>query len=157
MRTAQEMDRHSTPTLTARYSHPRLIDMASAAEKLPRFLQSKPDSQADVLRATGTDGKHVAQHVGPTRILLHSDASARTPNDSDELTADCYKSLESASLSTPLHSDALDCARRDSNSHPFRDGILSPARLPVPPLALAELLFFKGHHDDGHVIPRATL
>ncbi|HMF10685.1 MAG TPA: tyrosine-type recombinase/integrase [Gemmataceae bacterium] len=75
LRTAQEMARHSTPTLTARYSHPRLNDMASAAEKLPRFLQSKPDGPADSLRATGTDGnhasQHVAQHVGPGHISLH--------------------------------------------------------------------------------------
>jgi hypothetical protein len=74
------MARHSSPTLTARYSHPRLNDMASAAEKLPRFLTGKPDGQAHVLRATGTDGKHapqhVAQHVGPTRFPLHRDASA---------------------------------------------------------------------------------
>jgi hypothetical protein len=78
-------------------------------------------------------GAKIIQHRGkpqvrlPARIPLHRQASLGTASDSDVLTADCHKSLEPASLSTPSHSDAFDCARRDSNSHPFRDGILSPA------------------------------
>jgi integrase len=58
LRTAQAMARHSTPVLTARYSHPRLNDLADAAEKLPRFLPTNPSpgSESAVLRATGTDG-----------------------------------------------------------------------------------------------------
>src|SRR5713226_2274385 len=37
----------------------------------------------------------------------------------------------------PSESNCTDeCARGDSNSHPLRDWILSPARLPIPPLAL---------------------
>src|SRR6516164_669933 len=104
------MARHSSPTLTARYSHPRLNDMASAAEKLPRFLQS----QTDAMKATGTDGKHaaqhVAQHVVPPHISSHRDASPCTREGPEEVTADCRKSLEDAPLSIPLHSDALECA-----------------------------------------------
>ena len=29
--------------------------------------------------------------------------------------------------------DNLECERRELNPHPFRDRILSPARLPIPP------------------------
>jgi integrase len=38
LRTAQELAGHSTPTLTARYSHRRLHDLAGAVEKLPKLL-----------------------------------------------------------------------------------------------------------------------
>jgi integrase len=38
LRTLQELAGHSTPTLTARYSHRRLYDLAGAVEKLPNFL-----------------------------------------------------------------------------------------------------------------------
>src|SRR5437588_12414655 len=55
LRTLQELAGHSTPTLTARYSHRRLYDLAGAVEKLPRLL---PDNNpAEALRATGTDDK----------------------------------------------------------------------------------------------------
>jgi integrase len=38
LRTLQELAGHSTPVLTARYSHRRLYDLAGAVEKLPRLL-----------------------------------------------------------------------------------------------------------------------
>lgn len=34
-----------------------------------------------------------------------------------------------------VHVTSEDCERGDSNPHPLRDWILSPARLPVPPLS----------------------
>jgi excisionase family DNA binding protein len=53
LRTLQELAGHSTPELTARYSHRRLHDLAGAVEKLPPLL---PDLGApEVLAATGTD------------------------------------------------------------------------------------------------------
>jgi integrase len=55
LRTAQELAGHSSPVLTARYSHRRLYDLAGAVEKLPRFL---PAGRAAPLAATGTDGLH---------------------------------------------------------------------------------------------------
>jgi integrase len=54
LRTLQELAGHSTPLLTARYSHRRLHDLAGAVEKLPRLLPDDPPAEA--LRATGTDG-----------------------------------------------------------------------------------------------------
>src|SRR5262245_47542823 len=55
LRTAQELAGHSTPVLTARYSHRRLYDLATAVEKLPRFLPASLD--AEMLKATGTGGR----------------------------------------------------------------------------------------------------
>ncbi|HYT87593.1 MAG TPA: tyrosine-type recombinase/integrase, partial [Gemmataceae bacterium] len=54
LRTLQELAGHSTPVLTARYSHRRLHDLAGAVEKLPNFLPA--DTTAGRLAATGTDG-----------------------------------------------------------------------------------------------------
>src|SRR5437763_15361117 len=60
LRTLQELAGHSTPTLTARYSHRRLYDLAGAIEKLPNFLPGRGDgSEAAALRATGTEGPPV--------------------------------------------------------------------------------------------------
>ena len=52
-KTAQELARHSTPTLTFNvYAHARLHDIASAVERLPDpFSSQHPES----LAATGTD------------------------------------------------------------------------------------------------------
>ena len=49
----QELAGHSSPNLTARYSHRHLHDLAGAVERLPNFL---PGAEAQALRATGTDG-----------------------------------------------------------------------------------------------------
>src|SRR5262249_29771638 len=60
LRTLQELAGHSTPNLTARYSHRRLHDLAGAVEKLPRFLpDGRPDAEPQALRATGTEGAGV--------------------------------------------------------------------------------------------------
>jgi integrase len=59
LRTAQELAGHSTPILTARYTHRRLYDLAGAVEKLPPLVPEAgpgPDVGAVPLRLTGTDG-----------------------------------------------------------------------------------------------------
>ncbi len=61
LRTLQELAGHSTPTLTARYSHRRLYDLQGAVEKMPNFLPAPTGPGADqaegeALRATGTEG-----------------------------------------------------------------------------------------------------
>jgi integrase len=56
LRTLQELAGHSTPTLTARYSHRRLHDLAGAVGKLPRFLPEEDQPQGEAFAATGTDG-----------------------------------------------------------------------------------------------------
>jgi hypothetical protein len=53
LRTLQELAGHSTPVLTAHYSHRRLHDLAGAVEKLPRLLPDRPPAEA--LHATEAD------------------------------------------------------------------------------------------------------
>ena len=53
LRTLQELAGHSTPTVTARYSHRRLHDLAGAVERLPSFLPRQAEPEA--LQAIGTD------------------------------------------------------------------------------------------------------
>ncbi len=55
LRTAQELAGHSTPTLTARYMHVRLHDVAGAVDKLPRATGHRTDLE---------HGSTYAQHDG---------------------------------------------------------------------------------------------
>jgi len=60
LRTAQELAGHSTPLLTARYSHRRLYDLAGAVDRLPNLVPETPTDAAGVpLRLTGTGGAGV--------------------------------------------------------------------------------------------------
>ena len=61
LRTLQELAGHSTPNLTARYSHRRLYDLAGAVEKLPRLLPE--NTPAEALQATGTDNESPTRSV----------------------------------------------------------------------------------------------
>ncbi len=58
LRTLQELAGHSTPLLTARYSHRRLYDLAGAVGMLPNLVPptKKPHVAEIPLRMTGTDG-----------------------------------------------------------------------------------------------------
>ncbi len=59
LRTAQELAGHSTPQLTARYSHRRLYDLAGAVDKLPPLVPTSEPSTSTAaipLRLTGTEG-----------------------------------------------------------------------------------------------------
>ncbi len=57
LRTAQELAGHSTPILTARYSHVRLHDLAGAVGKLPALVPTvRTANEVEIpLRMTGTD------------------------------------------------------------------------------------------------------
>src|SRR5262249_39674981 len=57
-----ELAGHSSPTLTARYSHRRLHDLAGAVEKLPSFLPEQSAlREVQTLRATGTHATTAAE------------------------------------------------------------------------------------------------
>ena len=56
LRTAQELAGHSTPLLTARYTHRHLHDLTGAVNKLPSLVPSMPIPVEIPLRMTGTDG-----------------------------------------------------------------------------------------------------
>ena len=56
VKVAQELARHSTPTLTiGRYAHTRLHDLQGALESLPTTSPKPNDEHRQVLRATGTE------------------------------------------------------------------------------------------------------
>jgi len=62
VKVAQELARHSTPTLTlARYAHIGLVDRTKALDALPTIEQPKPEQQA--AESTGTNDLH-AQVAG---------------------------------------------------------------------------------------------
>ncbi|CAN5544979.1 hypothetical protein BH11PLA2_BH11PLA2_25240 [soil metagenome] len=67
LRTLQELAGHSTPSLTARYTHRRLYDLSEAVEKLPALVPNATvEPIAIPLRMTGTDGaKGVVPGVVP--------------------------------------------------------------------------------------------
>ena len=56
VKTAQELARHSTPSLTiGRYSHARLHDLTAALDALPDLQPTAADPEPQVMAATGTD------------------------------------------------------------------------------------------------------
>src|SRR5262249_21755789 len=62
------------PTLTARYSHRRLYDLAGAVEKLPNLLPAgSPRAETQTLRATGTDASAPADGPVCTGVARASD------------------------------------------------------------------------------------
>src|SRR5262249_50887720 len=73
LRTLQELAGHSTPVLTARYSHRRLHDLAGAVEQLPALVGSEkntPAAAAHHLQGTGTGGiTDTASSVFPCSLL----------------------------------------------------------------------------------------
>ena len=72
LRTAQELAGHSTPLLTARYSHRRLYDLAGAVDKLPNLVPTAgPTANAAEipLRLTGTEGaRSVTKSAAPGAV-----------------------------------------------------------------------------------------
>jgi hypothetical protein len=60
----QDLARHSTYSLTARYTHSRFYDLAAAVQSLP--IPTRPaEREREVLSATRTEGRSV---VGETAL-----------------------------------------------------------------------------------------
>ena len=123
LRTLQELAGHSSPTLTARYSHRRLYDLAGAVEKLPPLFPSEEDS-SESLRATGTDG---SADFGCTVVAQTPDspghlvASIGKNRDEGEVGPEMTKPLENQGFRNDLSSSDTLChkrGRRDSNPQP---------------------------------------
>ncbi|HEY7308397.1 MAG TPA: tyrosine-type recombinase/integrase [Gemmataceae bacterium] len=105
LRTLQELAGHSSPTITARYSHRRLHDLAGAVEKLPRLL---PKDENGALQATGTDGrmtetaeKICLEFARPAAPLGHSGASSDPKGDLKDSDCPFPKSLDTSALGVP--------------------------------------------------------
>jgi integrase len=84
LRTLQELAGHSTPTLTARYSHRRLYDLAGAVEKLPSFLPDPgQNTEIAALQATGTDGNITDTSGCGCTLVAHTPARKGHPGASE--------------------------------------------------------------------------
>ena len=59
----QDLARHSTYSMTARYTHSRAYDLAAAVQSLPIPTDS-PNRTFGALAATGTDGKYLGPNLG---------------------------------------------------------------------------------------------
>ena len=101
LRTLQELAGHSSPNLTARYSHRRLYDLDGAVKKLPNFLPTdEPEKVAGVLKATGTDNASapVDASCSPVAQLIDSRCVRLLDVDGDDKRgakeADTKKSLD---------------------------------------------------------------
>jgi len=89
VKTAQELARHSTPTLTiGRYSHARLHDLTAALDALPDLQPTATDPQPQVMAATGTDGKAAEVMRGQMRGQYNRKSTPETANPG-ERPGDC--------------------------------------------------------------------
>ncbi len=81
-RTAQAAMRHSTINLTMNtYTDPRLLDVHGALDALPTLdLNSKPKSEAQSMRATGTDGRDPAVVSNHTQSSVAPDVAPTSGN-----------------------------------------------------------------------------
>ncbi len=124
LRTAQELAGHSTPILTARYSHRRLYDLAGAVDKLPNLVPptAKPDAAQLPLRQTGTDGAGTAKADKVVRLGVvpgvvtggirpHQSALKLTTGPSGTETGDASKTLENTRPGAVLHRAASNCTK----------------------------------------------
>ena len=135
LRTAQELAGHSTPTLTARYTHRRSYDLAGAVDKLPNLVPNSntPNTEAEQipLRMTGTDGAKFVPPAVPNlvqhrRIRLHEYAPMYTVTKEVDLAEDVQKSPESVGNCSDLHPATSDCTIGASGIRTLNQGIMSP-------------------------------
>ena len=78
---AQSLARHSTIALTMdSYTHLGLVDLTAALDKLPGLPVATAERER--LRATGTDGEHVPQHVPAGDSFRREPALIGKPKDS---------------------------------------------------------------------------
>jgi integrase len=118
LRTLQELAGHSTPTLTARYSHRRLYDLAGAVEKMPSLLPAEGSTEAGkaVRRATGTDGtasesgdkaapRHAGAYTPLTQVPDRDRGTLRVADGTGE------EEEENATSLNPLHLQGVEACR----------------------------------------------
>jgi integrase len=111
LRTLQELAGHSTPLLTARYSHRRLYDLAGAVEKLPPLVPTDtPNADAAAVRRTGTDDAPAA--VLPLRLL----PSKGTAGGRSDAVSDAVP--DAVTYCTGLHQSTSSCNHETVQSTP---------------------------------------
>jgi integrase/recombinase XerC len=131
LRTAQELAGHSTPVLTARYSHVRLHDMTGAVAKLPDLVSaSEPASEAP-LRLTGTDDSGISTGVPPgvpeSRVDMHRSAPPYTKDRPDASANRLSQPLADEAVCTNPHSGASDFTSGPAGNRTLICRIMSPS------------------------------
>ncbi len=108
LRTLQELAGHSTPALTARYSHRRLHDLTGAVEKLPNLVPTSPgNTNPELLRMTGTEGpKSAPPGALDHRAEPHFSALICTNDQQREFSVVSAESVDSDGICTNSHSSA---------------------------------------------------
>ena len=102
LRTLQELAGHSTPSMTARYSHRRLYDLQGAVDKLPNLVPTDPSTATAVeipRLCTGTDGATTSPTAVPQAVPAgyskpHQSASSCNFRIADVERTDSEKHLE---------------------------------------------------------------
>ena len=131
LRTVQELAGHSTPTLTARYSHVRLKDMAGAVGKLPALVPVVPPANPEVgenaLRPTGTEGATgVVPGVVTGGIRGHFTAPSGNLRIVGSAEGDGTETLEKQGAGADLHRPASPGKGGPSGIRTQNQGIMSP-------------------------------
>ncbi len=110
VKVAQELARHSTPTLTiGRYAHTRLHDLSTALESLP---ESPPTGEREAMRATGTDGAGPQQYAQQrARETAQTGASRCADDQHGGSTSEAPQGLQSATLCESVRPDAPSDAK----------------------------------------------
>jgi len=138
-KTAQQILRHSDVNLTlSKYSHVLRGQESAAIANLPDL----PGPFQQEQRATGTDDAIAGENVLASCLALHCEKQRISANGNER--------NQAGDTDKPNHvKRALDCEKTQLQAHRkalpkegiepspcCQDGILNPARLPVPPLRL---------------------
>jgi hypothetical protein len=114
LRTLQELAGHSDPSLTARYSHRRLYDLAGAVGKLPPLVPPGTGPDAVPLRLTGTDSGQSGPSAVPPAVpgrysRRHQSASSGNLRVVGGDAGDEPETLEMEGAGADLHRPASPC------------------------------------------------
>jgi integrase len=133
VKVAQELARHSTPTLTiGLYSHTRREDLAAALENLPVMGSSRPNSTSDLRTSArqggGTsrsDHQHQHQHCVPEAVpdgTTACETVQRPPTNKARV-----KSSQNGALREPVRRGASDFQNAEGRTRTADLRVMNPA------------------------------
>jgi integrase/recombinase XerD len=134
VKVAQELARHSTPTLTiGRYAHTRLHDLSAALSNLPDTDTPGSDDEANHMRATGTEGRAddpqqypqlKPQQLGRETVRRVANGCENEPDDARD--THNRNSLHIADKHDGVQRGASGCGNGSSRIRTRDRGIMSP-------------------------------
>ena len=144
VKAAQELARHSTPSLTiGRYAHVRLHDLSAALDALPDT--DKTENDREELRATGTADEAAHNHplrypqrvheAAQTSAVGRNEQGAKMPGEASSDPPNNMLKMRKLRNEAPRH--ATPCVNAGGGTRTHTRGeperILNPSRLPIPP------------------------